>query len=82
MSTTDADLRGLTHNETYRQAQRDRGVEDVVDDFLKLETLGPALEGVSTVLLLIPIAPHKVPQTSNVIRVAKEQRFAHRYAVG
>jgi uncharacterized protein YbjT (DUF2867 family) len=75
LSTTDVDLRVLTRDESKAQSHRDRGVEDVVvGDFLKPETLGPALEGVSTVFLLTPINPQQVPQASNVIRVAKRSR--------
>src|SRR5215217_5795949 len=51
----------------------DRGVEEaVVGDFLKPETLGPALEGVSTVLLITPIHPEQVAQATNVIKAARE----------
>jgi uncharacterized protein YbjT (DUF2867 family) len=73
LSTTDVDLRVLTRNESKAQALRDRGVEDVVGgDFLEPETLGPALEGVSTVFLLTPINPEQISQASNVLRAAKE----------
>jgi uncharacterized protein YbjT (DUF2867 family) len=54
------------------QALRDRGVEAIVADFLKPETLGPALEGVSTIFLLTPITPDQVTQASNVIEAARE----------
>ena len=73
LTTTDVDLRVLTRTESKAQLFKNRGVEDVVvGDFLKPETLGPALEGVSTVFLLTPISPQQVPQASNVIRAAKE----------
>jgi uncharacterized protein YbjT (DUF2867 family) len=73
LASTDVALRVLTGNESKGQALRDRGVEDiVVGDFLKPETLGPALEGVSTIFLLTPINPQQVPQASNVIKAAKE----------
>jgi len=72
LTTTDVDLRVLTHTEPEAQALRDGGIEDVVvGDFLRPETLGPALEGVSTVFLLTPINPQQVPQANNVIRAAK-----------
>jgi uncharacterized protein YbjT (DUF2867 family) len=71
--TTNIDLRVLTRTEPEARALRDRGVEDVVvGDFLKPESLGPALEGVDTVFLLTPIDPQQVPQANNVIRAAKE----------
>src|SRR5918995_6699803 len=72
LGSTDADLRVLTRDESKAQGMRDRGVEAVVGDFLRLETLRPALEGVSTVFLLTPIHPEQVPQASNVIEAAKE----------
>jgi len=72
LGTTDVSLRMLTRDESKAQSLRDRGVEAVVGDFLKPETLAPALEGVSTVFLLTPISPEQVPQASNVIRAAKE----------
>jgi uncharacterized protein YbjT (DUF2867 family) len=70
--TTDLNLRTLAHDESKAQSLRDRGVEAVVGDFLEPETLGPALEGVSTVFLLTPIHPEQVTQASNVIKAAKE----------
>jgi uncharacterized protein YbjT (DUF2867 family) len=72
LSTTDVDLRVLTRGESKAQALRDRGVEAIVGDFLKPETLGPTLEGVSTIFLLTPIHPDQVPQASNAIKAAKE----------
>jgi uncharacterized protein YbjT (DUF2867 family) len=72
LGTTDVDLRALTRDESKAQSLRDRGVEAVVGDFLEPETLGPALEGVSTVFLLTPIHPEQVPQASNVIQAARE----------
>src|SRR5829696_4407350 len=72
LGSTDADLRVLTRDESKAQGMRDRGVEVVLGDFLEPETLGPALEGVSTVFLLTPIHPEQVPQATNVIEAAKE----------
>jgi uncharacterized protein YbjT (DUF2867 family) len=70
-TTTDVDLRVLTRTESKARSLRERGFEVVVGDFLEPETLGTALEGVSTVFLLTPISPQQVPQASNVIRAAK-----------
>src|SRR5215208_664967 len=70
--TTDGNLRALAHNESKAQSIKDRGVEAVVGDFLKPETLIPALQGVSTVLLITPIHPEQVTQASNVINAAKD----------
>src|SRR5215210_2546579 len=72
LGTADVDLRALTRDESKAQSLRDRGVEAVVGDFLEPETLGPALEGVSTVFLLTPIHPDQVPQASNVIEAARD----------
>ena len=72
LGTTDADVRALTRDEAKAESLRDRGVEAVVGDFLKPKTLGPALEGVSTVFLLTPIHPEQVPQASNVIEAARK----------
>jgi uncharacterized protein YbjT (DUF2867 family) len=72
LATADIDLRALIHEEAKAQSLRDRGVETVAGDFLKSETLGPALEGVTTVFLLTPISPDQVSQASNVIKAAKE----------
>jgi uncharacterized protein YbjT (DUF2867 family) len=73
LQTTDVDLRVLAHDESKAQSLKDRGIEDVVlGDFLKPETLMPALEDVSKVFLLTPISPQQVPQASNMIDAAKE----------
>jgi uncharacterized protein YbjT (DUF2867 family) len=72
LGTTDVNLRALAHDESSARSLQDRGVEAVVGDFLEPETLGPAMEGVSTVLLITPIHPEQVTQASNVIRAAKE----------
>jgi uncharacterized protein YbjT (DUF2867 family) len=72
LTTADADFRALIRDESKVQALRDRGVEAIVADFLKPETLGPALEGVSTIFLLTSITPDQVTQASNVIEAARE----------
>ena len=72
LGTTEVNLRTLAHDEAKAQSLKDRGVEAVVGDFLEPETLVPALEGVSTVLLITPIHPEQVTQASNVIEAAKE----------
>src|SRR5215207_5635273 len=72
LGTIDGNLRALAHNESSARSLKDRGVEAVVGDFLEPETLVPALEGVSTVLLITPIHPEKVTQASNVIKAAKD----------
>jgi uncharacterized protein YbjT (DUF2867 family) len=73
LGTTDVGLRALAHDESKAQSLGDRGIEEaVVGDFLEPETLWPALEGASAVLLITPIHPKQVAQASNVIKVAKE----------
>ena len=72
LGTTDVNLRALAHDEAKAQSLKDRGVEAVVGDFLEPETVIPALQGVSTVLLITPIHPEQVTQASNVIKAAKE----------
>src|SRR5215207_6730339 len=72
LGTIDGNLRALAHNESSARSLKDRGVEAVVGDFLEPETLVPALQGVSTVLLITPIHPEQVTQASNVIKAAKD----------
>jgi uncharacterized protein YbjT (DUF2867 family) len=72
LGTTEVNLRTLAHDEAKAQSLKDRGVEAVVGDFLEPETLIPALQGVSTVLLITPIHPEQVTQASNVINAAKD----------
>ena len=72
LTATEVEVRALVHDESKVQSLRDRGVEIVLGDFLEPETMGPVLEGVSTVFLLTPIHPEQVPQATNVIQAAKE----------
>jgi uncharacterized protein YbjT (DUF2867 family) len=72
LGTTDVNLRALAHDESKARSLKDRGVEAVVGELLEPETLIPALEGVSTVLLITPIHPEQVTQATNVIEAAKE----------
>src|SRR5215218_6221475 len=72
LTAPEVEVRALVHDESKVQSLSDRGVEIVLGDFLKPETLGPVLEGVSTVFLLTPIHPEQVPQATNVIQAAKE----------
>jgi len=72
LGTNDGNLRALTHDESKAQSLSDQGLEAVVGDLLKPETLAPALEDVSTVFLLTPIDPDQVAQAANLIQAAKE----------
>ena len=67
-----SNLRALARDESKAQSLGERGVEVVLGDFLKPETLGPALEGVSTVFLLTPIHPQQITQATNVIEAARD----------
>jgi uncharacterized protein YbjT (DUF2867 family) len=71
LRTADVRLRTLSRDEAKAHSLRDRGVEVVVADFLKPETLAPALEGVGVVFLLTPISQDQVVQAGNVIQAAK-----------
>jgi uncharacterized protein YbjT (DUF2867 family) len=72
LSSTDANLRALVHDEPKAQSLSDRGVEAILGDFLDPESLAPALEGVGTVLLITPIHPEQVRQAANVIEAARD----------
>jgi uncharacterized protein YbjT (DUF2867 family) len=72
LDTGEVEVGALTRDESKVQSLRDRDVEAVVGDFLEPQTLGPVLEGVSTVFLLTPIHLQQVLQASNMIKAAKE----------
>ena len=72
-ATDDIDLRALAYDESKANSLMDRGVEEaVVGDYLEPETLVPALQGVSALLLITPIHPEQVTQATNVIKAARE----------
>jgi len=71
LDTAGVEVRAFVHDESKAQSLRDQGVETIVGDFLRPETLGPALEDVSMVFLLTPIHPRQVAQASHVIEAAK-----------
>jgi uncharacterized protein YbjT (DUF2867 family) len=70
LAGTGAPLRALTRDAATAGALRARGVEAVVADFLRPETLKPAVAGVAAVFLATPIHPEQVAQARNVIRAA------------
>ena len=72
LGTTDLGLRALVHDESKARTMRVRGVEAIVGDFLEPESLAPALEGVSTILLITPHHPEQVAQAANVIEAARD----------
>jgi uncharacterized protein YbjT (DUF2867 family) len=78
LGAADADPRAVTRDETKARALRERGVEAVVADLLRPETLGPALEGVGAVFLATPISPDQVAQAVNLIEAATSSGAAPR----
>ena len=72
LGNADVKLRAFVRAESEAQSLGELGLEVALGDFLKPETLGPALEGVSTVFLLTPIHPQQVSQATNVIEAARE----------
>src|SRR5215212_1023064 len=78
LSDADVDLRVLSHDESKAQSLRNRGVDVIEGDFLKPETLGPALDQVTAVFLATPIHPEQITQATNVIEAAKDSGTAPR----
>jgi uncharacterized protein YbjT (DUF2867 family) len=72
-----ADVRALVYHESKAQSLREAGVEVVVGDYLKPETLEAALEGVDKVFLVTPNSPDAAKMASNVIAAAKRAGMPH-----
>ena len=66
-----ADVRALTRDESKAQGLKDAGVEVVVGDLEKPETLDAAFRGVDKVFLTTATNPNQVIQTKNGIEAAK-----------
>ena len=66
-----ADVRALVRDESKAQGLRDAGVEVVVGDLDKPETLDAAFRGVDKVFLITPPNPNQIVQTKNGIEAAK-----------
>ena len=66
-----ADVRALTRDESKAQGLKDAGIEVVVGDLEKPDTLDAAFRGVDKVLLITPPNPNQVIQTKNGIQAAK-----------
>jgi uncharacterized protein YbjT (DUF2867 family) len=78
LSDADVDLRVLSHDESSKaQSLRNRGVDVIEGDFLKPETLGPALDQVTAVFLATPIHPEQITQATNVSRRPRIQARRH-----
>jgi len=66
-----ADLRALVRDESKAQGLKDEGVEVVVGDLEKSETLDAAFSGADSVFLITPPNPNQVIQAKNGIDAAK-----------
>ena len=66
-----ADVRALVRDESKAQGLRDQGVEVVIGDLDKPETLDAAFSGVDKVFLVTAPNPNQVTQASNAIAAAK-----------
>jgi hypothetical protein len=71
-------LRALVHDESKVRTMSDRGVEAIAGDFLEPESLAPALEGVSALLLITPHHPEQVAQATNLGRWRSNRRCGPR----
>ena len=78
LSDADVELRVLSHDKSKAQSLRSRGVDVIEGDFLKPETLRPALDQVTAVFLATPIHPEQITQATNVIEAAKDSGAAPR----
>jgi uncharacterized protein YbjT (DUF2867 family) len=74
---TKADIRALVHHESKAQGLRDAGVEVVVGDYLRPETLDAAFEGVDKVFLHTPLSPDAAKMASNCIAAARRAGKSH-----
>ena len=66
-----ASVRALVRDQSKAQGLRDQGVEVVIGDFDKPETLDAAFSGVGKVFLLTAPTPNQVAQARNGIAAAK-----------
>ncbi len=73
----EADIRALVHTESKAQGLRDAGVEVVVGDYLRPETLDVAFEGVDKVYLHTPLSPDLAKMASNCIAAARRAGKPH-----
>ena len=72
-----ATVRALVRDESKAQGLRDAGVEVVIGDLDKPETLDAAFSGVDKVFLLTPPNPNQVAQARNGIAAAKRAGSPH-----
>ena len=72
-----AQVRALIRDQSKAQALEDSGVEVVVGDLGKPETLDAAFHGVDKVFLLTAVGPDSASQASNAIAAAKQAGRPH-----
>ena len=72
-----ADVRALVRDESKAQGLKDAGVEVVIGDLEKSETLDAAYSGVNKVFLITPPGPNQVIQAKNGIEAAKRNGSPH-----
>lgn len=70
-------VRALVRDESKAQPLKDMGVEVVVGDLDRPETIGPAVEGVEKIYLLTWNGPTQAQQAENVIKAAKQAGKPH-----
>ncbi len=71
LTSLGADVRALVRDEAKAQGLKDLGVEIVVGDLDKPDTLDAAFRGVDKVFLITPPNPNQVIQAENGIQAAK-----------
>ncbi len=71
LTSLGADVRALVRDESKAQGLKDAGVEIVVGDLDKPDTLDAAFRGVDKVFLITPPNPNQVIQAENGIHAAK-----------
>ena len=72
-----ADVRALVRDESKAQGLKDAGVEVVVGDLEKPDTLDAAFRGVRKVFLITPPNPNQIIQAKNGIQAAKRSGSPH-----
>jgi uncharacterized protein YbjT (DUF2867 family) len=71
------DVRAFVRDEAKAQPLKDMGVEIVVGDLDRPETIGPAVEGVDKIYLLTWNGPSQAQQAENVIQAATRAGNPH-----
>ena len=77
LTATGANVRALVRDESKAQGLMDDGVEVVIGDLEKPETLDAAFSGVDRVFLATPVGPDQVSLARNAIAAAKRAGNPH-----